>query len=184
MPNLIILSGLPGAGKSTIAERFKKELGYELYSLCGIRRLFGHTDYNPEQNDAVFSKMFELAKESLRLGKGVILDSNFVDMKTRKPAIECTQDVVIIECVCSENEAKKRMRMRLPSQDGLFVDTSDPKAYDNLAGKWEDYSGILKLYPHVSYMAYNSEDLTIKEMQVNKQMHKLILRLKKILASF
>ena len=54
--SIIMLAGLPGTGKSTIAERLEDRLDYDLHSLLGVRRDFGHKRYRPKQNRNVFQE--------------------------------------------------------------------------------------------------------------------------------
>jgi len=74
-------------------------------------------------------------------------------------------NVLVIECVCSPDEAKRRMSQR-PKSDGLISDPNNPKVYEKLAGLWEDVMQNDFKYPgsdHVSYITYNTET---KEIQV------------------
>jgi predicted kinase len=76
-PQLIVLSGLPGSGKSTIAERLAERLHLTVFSVdpiesaivkAGIQRSF-------ETGVAAYLVAEALASEQLKLGNSVIIDA-------------------------------------------------------------------------------------------------------------
>ncbi len=175
MANLIImLAGLPGTGKSTTTKRLEDRLGYDLHSLLGIRRDFGHKRYRPEQNPNVFEELYRRTKKSLQRGRGVILDNTYTTQEGRQLVYEISKDygvdVFILECYCSEKEAKRRIKQR-PISDGLVVEPRDPKVYGDLARRWQDIAQDLvkfRDYP-ISYVRYDTEKNTVEEVRVDER---------------
>ena len=78
MSALVILSGLPGTGKSTLAERLARELRWPLLCIDDL------LDEIPEGAglpfwDAKVAVLLDLVERQLRLGLDVIVDSVFMD---------------------------------------------------------------------------------------------------------
>lgn len=73
--HLVVLSGLPGAGKTALADRLRDELGYFVLSRDAVKRsLFGLLDFGTEQNSIAFTAMCQALPVLLRSGASVVLD--------------------------------------------------------------------------------------------------------------
>lgn len=130
MSKLIILCGLPGSGKSYLAE----ELEYEnstysdtdasnnefnelavIHSSDAIREeLFGDPG-SQENNALVFETMHKRVREDLKAGKTVIYDATNLTRKSRRAVINLATAETFIEChivwapieVCIERDAAR-----------------------------------------------------------------------------
>lgn len=89
-PSLIAFSGLMGTGKSTLAQGLSFQLGLDLVSsdilrkeLAGVpatehrRDAFNEGLYSPEFTRLTYGEMLRRARESLRAGRGVVVDASF-----------------------------------------------------------------------------------------------------------
>jgi len=78
LSKLIIFSGLPGTGKSTLAERLARELHLPL--LC-IDDVIGEVPENPGFAfwDSRIAVLLEVVETQLKLGLDVIVDSVFMN---------------------------------------------------------------------------------------------------------
>ena len=82
MSFLIVMCGLSGSGKSTIAKNLQKQLKCEVIATDDIREELG--DVNDQtQNSKVFHIFYERIKEALRKGKTVVADATFLTLKDR-----------------------------------------------------------------------------------------------------
>ncbi len=75
MKTAIILTGLPGSGKTTLATGLSAQLGYIVLSRDTIKRaLFGGYDVGDVQNEYTFDALLDVLPMSLSLAPGVIVD--------------------------------------------------------------------------------------------------------------
>lgn len=122
MPQLIIVSGLPGTGKSALAEAIGHELGVPVFAKdwleatirrCGLNEIslpkgLGYIGYE---------LLTTLALRQLQIGQSVILDSvastEDIREQWRKLAQAYSAEWRVIECVCSdENVHRSRLKTR------------------------------------------------------------------------
>lgn len=114
MKQLIIVCGLPGIGKSALAEVVARKLKLPLFSVdpiesaildSGIERSF-------RTGLAAYKVAGSLAREQLRLGQSVVIDAvSGVDKAKqwwRDLAIEMSAELKIIECVLEDEDVHKQ----------------------------------------------------------------------------
>lgn len=127
-PILWVVCGLTATGKSTIAKKMA-----ELFSITWIRsdhirkstfqnqsdgasHSFAEGMYSPEATSLVYSKMLLQAQEELEAGKSVILDATYRQKDDRAEALklaeDCRASVIFVECSCTEEEIKSRLKAR------------------------------------------------------------------------
>ncbi|MBI2035446.1 MAG: ATP-binding protein [Candidatus Liptonbacteria bacterium] len=183
---LILICGLPGAGKTVRARLLEKELSsYILIDQNEIRRRRG-IKRMPKSQDATLREIDVLAAKYLRLGKGVIIDSVnrylFRRHQLYGVASGCGKRALVLEVVCSEKIAKERMRRRTKG-DALLSDPADIAVYDRLKKLWEDVSIDFK-YPgedHVGYIQFDSEKQKLKKIIMRKGMASFVKKVENIL---
>jgi predicted kinase len=122
---LIIVSGLPGSGKSTVADGLSRALSMPVFSIDPIEAAMWRNGLDKKQTGiAAYEVAAALADEHLRLGHSVIIDAvNPVEAPRagwRALAAKYRADLKIIECVCA-NEANHRRRIeaRRRNIDGM-----------------------------------------------------------------
>jgi predicted kinase len=109
---LIVMTGLPGCGKSTIAEALGRELSIPVFAkdwLEASLRVAGLHE-NPACRDrlgwAGYQLLYTLASRQLALGQSVILDSaasfESIRERWRNLANEYKATWHVIECTCSD----------------------------------------------------------------------------------
>lgn len=131
-PLLIVMSGLSGSGKSSVARRLGATLNAKIVlsdvvrkTLAGVpltehrSERFGGGIYTPEMTKRTYDEMYRQAKEEAAAGRSVVLDAAFLRsaerIKARKTADEANADFYIIECVCSDDEVRRRLDRRVRS---------------------------------------------------------------------
>ena len=126
-PMLIVVRGLMGTGKSTLATSLAELFGAELLQTDMIRRerlgasetsaAYGEDLYTPHARQAVYDEMFTRAQRMMADGLSVLLDGTFLRAALRTQAVELAQQYgslpLIIECVCPTDVAKQRIGQRV-----------------------------------------------------------------------
>jgi len=142
-PILLMMTGLVGTGKSTVAEALSRSLGFNVISsdvtrkkLAGISptehrfEQFQGGIYTEDFSRRTYDAMFSRARELLSQGQWVILDASFKKRHDRMAAAEIAKranaDFAVVECVLDAASVKARLEKRLKEET-----TSD--------GRWEIY---------------------------------------------
>lgn len=118
MPNLIIMVGLPGSGKSWHAnELVRRGEADGVISSDKIREELLGDENDQSANDKVFKIFYERANKLLSEGKNVVLDATNVTLKSRRRIfaeikVPCTKICYIIatpiqECIKQDSERER-----------------------------------------------------------------------------
>ena len=82
---LLIVTGLPGTGKTTFAEAFAKENDFVHLNSDLIRETLGlQGDYRQETKELIYKKMQERTTHELKTGKTVVVDATFYRRDLRR----------------------------------------------------------------------------------------------------
>lgn len=126
---LIVVAGLPGTGKTTLAEHIVHSVGATVVSLAwvlGALRSTGTVDA-ARSPELAYELLSRVAEHQLRVGGSVVLDSmagsTMIRERWRRLANDCGARLVIIECVCSDATLHRR---RVEARRGEIPDWPDP----------------------------------------------------------
>ncbi len=114
---IIIICGLPGVGKSTLAKNLAPLINATILSSDKIRKeLFPNPTYSPFERKLVYDVMIILAKYLNEVGSSCILDATFNREDSRIEIRERLQlndkQFQIIECFCPEKDVISRLKSR------------------------------------------------------------------------
>lgn len=116
---MIIFSGLPGTGKSSLAEALGRDLGIPVFAKDWLEATLLRCGLEPTSQErplgfAGYELLTVLAERQLRLGQSVILDSVAASQSIRRTWLGLASgyhaECRIIECICSD-EALHRSRL-------------------------------------------------------------------------
>jgi predicted kinase len=122
---LIVLSGLPGSGKSTVAEGLSRALSLPVFSVDPIEAAMWRGGLAKAQTGiAAYDVAIALADEHLRLGHSVVVDAvNPVEAPRaawRDLAAKYRADLKIIECICTDETVhRRRIEARIRNIPGM-----------------------------------------------------------------
>ena len=118
---LVIFSGLPGTGKSSLAEAVGRHFGIPVFAKDWLEASLLQSELKPTSKEkslgyAGYELLTVLAKRQLMLGQSVILDSvaatKTIRMEWRKLTKRYQAEWRVIECICSD-ETIHRARLKV-----------------------------------------------------------------------
>lgn len=144
---LLVVGGLPGTGKSTVAKAIAAGNGWPVLSSDVVRKrlaglaarvpagaAYGEGIYSSSWSDAAYAELFERALDHLEMGQSVVLEASFTDPVQRQRASElarCTEtELVEVSLVAPETVAAARIgsRRRGESESDATIDVHDRMA--------------------------------------------------------
>jgi len=160
-PLVIVLAGLPGTGKSTLARKLARKYGLEHISTDSVRKrifrdvrrnTFGRGSYSIRQRMVVYDTIYYVLYTLLKNGVGCVLDGTFYQERLRSKVgricarFDAMFVLVIVDCPDSIinkrfKEREKRTRRTLSDADSqiyekfkkLFEPTRLPHIEVNMA---------------------------------------------------
>lgn len=122
---LLLIAGLPGSGKTTVARAFAALSGSVHLNSDTIRHelgLMGH--YRPENKEKVYFTLLERSRKALLQGKTVVVDSTFFKESVREPfralASECSVPLRWVEVRAEEHTLRERLSHPRPDSEADF----------------------------------------------------------------
>ena len=131
-PYLVLMCGLPGAGKTHFALRLAAEMPLQMIESDAARKaLMVVPAYNAEENLRVFAACRRLMDELLDNGVPVLLDATNVTERDRAYSYTAAEgrgaEVVVVRVKAPESEVRRRLRRR---ERGLSKDGASNAGWD------------------------------------------------------
>jgi aminoglycoside phosphotransferase family enzyme/predicted kinase len=164
-PTLMLIGGLMGTGKSTLAVALQHELGWALFSTDTLRKCLAHVDptkpyadafgqglYSQQWTARTYEALLTKAKVTLAHGRSVLLDASFMRRADRQAATHLGAalgaHVLFVECTCPEEVAldrlARRWKMRIGARTGALEEAS--RASDARPDLYEAQSSALETF--------------------------------------
>jgi predicted kinase len=142
-PRLVAVCGLPGVGKSTVAEYMTDKLDAKRLRTDVVRQdLFDDPEYTSEERHAVYEELYERSRELLEDGAAVVLDATFAEKRHRDAvaavARDCAVEYLLVKVVCERSIVERRIVARDDISDAdldvyqWFRDEFDPIETDHV----------------------------------------------------
>jgi predicted kinase len=137
-PRIIIIGGIPGTGKTTLAELLSNELGVSLFNKDKLEAAIIRRGLAKKNtlNGVGYELLAELAEGEINQGRSVILDCIASATRVQEFWSNITsQDIKYIECICSSISLhKERIENRELNIQGWYEIT------------WSDIQSIKETY--------------------------------------
>jgi predicted kinase len=172
---LIIFCGLMGSGKTTLSNYYSKKIpGYVKIDRDDVRRILGIKIFDRKDTDAVNEYSYSKAREIIKEGKSVMLDSAYKSKEAREKVYRIGKEfdvpILVIECVCKPETSIKRISSR-QSGDGFYNPTNDPQVYSEYARIWESPLTDLDSAEnnHVSLIRINTDENKVEKIKIREE---------------
>ena len=136
---LILVCGLPGSGKTTVANKIAEKTESLLFSTDVVRKeMVDKPVYDEKEKEMVYNLIFGMAEKFLKNAKNVVIDGTFYRKDLRKrirdTAKKMKSDFHIVHVVCEESLIRERMGKRKGEET---TSDADYKVYLKIKGKFE-----------------------------------------------
>jgi|SRR6185312_1463170 len=132
---IVIVTGLPGSGKSYFASRLAKMIDAAYINSDRVRKYtFTHSVYTEEEKLAVYEEMLAEMKDAVHRHKQVVLDATFYKKDIREKFFDkagATGALFLIEVRADEALIKERLKQTRTDSEADFG------VYTMIKEKWE-----------------------------------------------
>jgi len=124
---LLVVCGLPGAGKTTIAEAVADRVDGRLVRTDVVRKeLFPDPDYTEAEKLAVYAELLGRGREVVENDETAVLDGTFKEARFREDVVDLAADLGVdfqlVKVECDEAVARRRIRERTDDESDADPD--------------------------------------------------------------
>lgn len=168
-PALVLVSGLPGTGKSTLSRMLADTAHFEVIRSDVVRKEIFATScaisdpaalYSVDNTQRVYDECLARARTRLLSGGRIIVDATFQREENRRQylqlAIDCGVQALWLECRVSAEIAMKRLEARRGD-----ASDADWSVYQHVRTQWDSGSELTERF-HAIVKAGDSADSVVK----------------------
>jgi predicted kinase len=142
-PLLVLMVGLPGAGKSTLARRLAPAIDAVVLESDALRqRFFTPPTYARRESKLLFGAMREAAHGLLQRNVSVIIDATNVLVADRAPFLllgrSLQTPVVQLYVTAPDTESRRRLALRAAGNDPFDRSTAGLAIYEQMRDRLEE----------------------------------------------
>lgn len=138
MTDLVVVCGVPGVGKTTVAERVADRLDAELFRTDVVRKeLDPDPSYTEAETERVYEEIVRRGREAALDGRGAVLDGTFKKRHLREQVETAVDGVAVdprfVKVECEERVVRERIDGRQDDESDadyeihqMFKQTFDP----------------------------------------------------------
>ena len=149
-PCLVLVGGLPGTGKSTLARGLAERAGFRVIASDRVRKTlaglpvdadasapFGEGLYDQSWHDRTYRACLEEADRALLRGERVLVDASFREDRRRRAFLRLARrrGVPVLWLLCRADPAEARRRLEERRGD---ASDAGPSIYREAARRWEE----------------------------------------------
>jgi predicted kinase len=136
-PAIIVVSGLPGTGKSYFSRRLAERLPYLILESDALRKkLFPAPAYSAEESAYLFRTIHQLLEGLLKKGIPVILDATNLSERNREYLYSIAEHsnarLVLVEVKAPPELVKKRLKIRMKAINSADNSDADWAIYEKM----------------------------------------------------
>lgn len=146
-PTLVALSGLPGSGKSTVADALRRRVPIVVLQSDRIRKLLVPVpQYSTEESARVFAALYGALERLLRAGIPVLVDATNLQERYRAPLVDIAARTgarfVLVWVEASEDAIYRRLTARTTgARAGYDVSDAGIDVYQMMRARVEPIQG-------------------------------------------
>ena len=134
---LVVVCGLPGAGKSTVSRRVADRIDGRLLRTDVVRKeLFPDPAYTSEESSAVYAELLDRARDGVAAGEHVVLDGTFRTRSLRERVVDVATGADVpyrlVRVVCEDPVVRERIAARVDDESD-----ADVAVYELLMAEFE-----------------------------------------------
>ncbi len=153
-PCLVLIAGLPGAGKSSLARDLADRAGFLVIRSDEVRKelaregaqdsapaAFGEDLYAADWNQRTYAECLRRAEDGLFQGRRVLIDASFRKEAHRRRFLEAASRWGITGCLLLCRAEPAVIRERLATRQGDASD-ADETIYEAIAERWDELAPL------------------------------------------
>ena len=136
-PALIVVSGLPGTGKSYFCNKLAERLPFIILESDVLRKiLFASPAYTPEESSCLFQAIHRLIEELLKRGTSLILDATNLSERYRERLYNIAErlnvKLILVRVEAPADLVRERLRARTEGKQPESKSDADWAVYQKL----------------------------------------------------